>query len=589
MRFHKPLNSPPWASITRVALAIFGSIACSNTPTPNRPNSDATGPGSTSPGSGAGSLVPGSSGSNSQNMPPGSVPTTSPTASAPPVDCSAGPQPGASPIRRMTPFEYDNTVRDLTSDTAYPGALLPVEGGAGFDNNAEVGAVSRLTAQKYMEAAESLSARATANLPALLGCDPGLGETACASAWVPSFGSRAWRRPLDATEAQQMVDVFTSNRLVRTLQESVQAVFEAFLNSPHFLYRVEVGEMGTAVKVTDYQLASRLSYLLWGSMPDAQLFDSASKGQLAQPDLIAVQARRMLADPRTRAMSQRFHEQWWNYKDARTIDKDPAVYPDFSPAINALYVEETNRFLDAAIFEGDGLLSTLLTSTRTFVNPALATFYGVPAPAGTDFAPLDEPDRRAGLLTQGAFLATHAKANQTAIVQRGVFIRSGLFCQSPPAPPKDANFMLPAPQPGLSTRARLEQHRQNPVCNTCHAEFDPLGFASEHYDAVGRWRDTDGGVAVDSTGTLTGTDVDGPFTGISELANKAANSELVRSCAVTEWFRYGYGRHDTAADACSLNQLNAAFKVAGYKIPELLVALTQSDAFLYRDTTTGAQ
>ena len=519
-----------------------------------------------------------------------STSNTQPVPTAMAIDCNAAPQPGASPIRRMTPFEYDNTVRDLTRDTAYPGAALPVEGGAGYDNNAEVGAVSRLTAQKYMEAAEVISARASQNLPALLGCDPASGETACVNTWIPAFGSRAWRRPLLATESQEMSSLFATVRSSLTLAQSVEAVLEAFLESPHFLYRVEAGEMGAAVKVTDYQLASRLSYLLWGSMPDDQLLDAASKGQLAQPALVATQARRMLTDPRTKAMTHRFHEQWWNYKDVRTVEKDPAIYPDFSPTTSALYVEETNRFLDSAIFEGDGTLATLLTSTRTFVNPALAKFYGVTPPAGTDFAPLDEPGQRAGLLTQGAFLATHAKANQTSIVARGVFIRGGLFCQVPPPPPATVNATLPAPiQMGLSTRGRLEQHRSDPVCSACHAQFDPLGFAFEHYDPVGRWREQDSGVAVDSSGALTGTDVDGPFNGIAELAGKAATSELVASCAVTQWFRYGYGRQDSAPDVCTLKQLNTAFKAASYKIPELMVALTQSDAFLYRNTTTGAQ
>ncbi|MDX2054371.1 MAG: DUF1592 domain-containing protein [Polyangiaceae bacterium] len=546
-------------------------------------------------GSGGGSDAPGASSptampSVSPTGTPG--PSTTGTAVVPPppvIDCNAGPQPGSSPIRRLTPFEYDNTIRDLTKDAAYPGAQLPVEGGAGYDNNAEVGAVSRITAQKYMEAAEAVSARATANLTALLGCDPAGGETACVQAWIKSFGDRAWRRPLDATDTKQMGELFAAVRTTLTLEQSVQAVLEAFLESPHFLYRVEVGAMGAAVKVTDYQLASRLSYLLWGSMPDQTLLDAAAQGQLAQPDLVASQARRMLADPRTRTMAHRFHEQWWNYKDIATIEKDPATYPDFSPATNALYIEEVNRFLDYAIFEGDGSLSTLLTSPRTFVNPSLAAFYGVPAPVGTEFSPLDEPGKRAGLLTQGAFLATHAKANQTSIVARGVFVRGGLFCQVPPPPPDAVNVQLPPLQQGLSTRARLEQHRTDPVCNACHAQFDPLGFAFEHFDAVGRYRDQDSGVPVDAKGALTGTDVDAPFDGISELAKLAAQSDLVGSCAVTQWFRYGYGRQDSAADVCTLNQLNTAFKSSGYKIPELLVALTQSDAFLYRNTTTGAQ
>jgi hypothetical protein len=222
------------------------------------------------------------------------------------------------------------------------------------------------------------------------------------------------------------------------------------------------------------------------------------------------------------------------------------------------------------------------------VDQTLAGFYGIQAPAAAGFAPFEDT-KRAGLLTQGGFLASHAKANQTSIVSRGVFVRAGLFCQAPPPPPDNVNATLPPIQQGLPTRARLEQHRSDPSCAACHALFDPLGFAFENFDAVGRFRDTDQGVAVDATGTLTGTDVDGPFNGIAELASQAAASELVASCTVTQWFRYAYGRQDSAADACSLSQLNSAFRASSLKIPELIVALTQSDAFLYRNTTTGAQ
>jgi hypothetical protein len=290
--------------------------------------------GSTSPDNGrqAGLPVPSATPTNIAPTPGPSSSVPGPT--MPVVDCNAGPQPGVSPIRRLTPFEYDNTIRDLVQPD-YAGSGLPLEGGAGYDNNAEVGAVTRLTAQKYMEASEAISAAATANLPVLLGCDPGSGESACVGAWVKSFGDRAWRRPLDAADQQSMLAIFTELRATMTLEQAVQGVLEAFLQSPHFLYRVEVGEMGAAVKVTDYQLASRLSYLLWGSMPDESLLAAAGRGELAQPAQVEAQARRMLADPRARSMTHHFHAQWFNTRNALTLEKDPVEYPDFSPAIAA--------------------------------------------------------------------------------------------------------------------------------------------------------------------------------------------------------------------------------------------------------------
>jgi hypothetical protein len=245
---------------------------------------------------------------------------------------------------------------------------------------------------------------------------------------------------------------------------------------------------------------------------------------------------------------------------------------------------EVNQLVDAVVWDGDGKVSTLLTAPFTFVNDRLAAFYGIAAPAGQGFQRVElDPYQRAGFLTQGAFLATHAKPNQTSPVHRGKFVRQQLLCTVPPPPPPNLQIQPPSLNTRLTTRERFAEHSQNPFCAGCHKLMDPIGLGFESFDGIGRFRATEQGMPIDDSGELIQTDVDGTFTGPAALGQRLAASADVQACVVTQWFRFGYGRaEDPVADACSLATLNQTFAAAGGNVRELLIALTQTDAFLYR-------
>lgn len=509
----------------------------------------------------------------------------------PQSQCGGEAAPGASPIRRLTAWEYDNTIYDLLGDDSSPSASagFPQEGGSGFDNNADVSAVTRLMAQKYMLAAEDVSARAAQNLDALLSCDAIADEAGCMSQWIADFGRRAWRRPLSAEEQASMVALFDELRTGEELSTAVTLVLQAFLQSPHFLYRVELGIPGeqgaAAIHLDDHEMASRLSYLIWGSMPDGDLLDAADAGALQTPEEIEAQARRMLDDPKARRMVAHFHEQWLGTIKLASTDKDTTQFPEWSEALSLKQADEAKAFVEHVFFEGEGTLTELLTAPFTFVDDELAEFYGLQVPAGTGLRQVEGTNgaELSGILSLGGVLSAYSKANMTDPIKRGIFVREHLLCQIPPPPPDDVPLLPPVLDDNSTTREQFEQHRDNPACAPCHELFDPIGFGFENYDAVGRWRTTENDFPIDASGRLTVVDVAGDFEGVGELGQRLAGSQDVAECVTRQWFRFAYGRTESAElDACNMDTLTARFEQSGYDLRELLVSLTQTDAFLYR-------
>lgn len=504
--------------------------------------------------------------------------------------------PGASPIRRMTRFEYNNTVRDLLGDESAPAdAFAPEEEALGFNNQATALGVTQLLAEQYMQASEKVAARAALDLDALLGgCDPALeGADECADQFIRSFGRRAFRRPLQPAEVERLAGLFAWGNAEYDVSTGIQLVLQAMLQSPHFLYRVEFGMpdpvAGDVVQLSPHEVASRLSYLLWSSMPDEELLAAADAGELATAEQIRAQAERMLEDPRARRAVANFHRQWLELGHIETITKDPATYPAYSEDLRPLWGAETEAFLDYVVFEDPaGDVETLLTAPYSFMNAELAAFYGVSqgpgAELGAAFARVDlDPAQRAGFLTHASVLASLAKPNQSSPVHRGKFIRERLLCEIVPPPPNNIEIKAPEVEEGVTTRERFRQHRDDPSCAGCHTLMDPIGYGFEHFDGIGLWRDTDMGQPVDATGEILGSrGSDGPFEGAVELAHRLAESEAVRDCVVTQWFRFGYGRAEQEEDQCSMDQLRQAFAGSGHNIRALLVALTQADAFRYR-------
>jgi hypothetical protein len=516
-----------------------------------------------------------------------------------PLACdSAAIQPGDAPARRMTRFEYNNTVRDLLGATGSPADAFPADEVSGiFNNQASTLVVTELLAEGYMTAAEDVAAEAVTDPDGLVGCDPVMdGEDACGAQFIEQFGKRAFRRPLDDEGRALLKGVFDAARAKWDYASAIRLVIETALESPRFLYRIEFGmpdpDANGVVKLDDYEVASRLSYLLWGSMPDDALFAAAEKGELRTPEQVAKQARRLLADPRARDVIANFHSQWLGLGKLDTVDKDPAVFPGYSAALKTTWRAETMAFVNDVIFEGNGDVETLLTAPYTMMNADVAAYYGVSGgPTGADFEHVDlDPSQRAGLLTQPSILAVNAHADQTSPVHRGKFVRERLLCEPIAPPPPNVKAVPPPVDPSATTRERFAQHDADPVCGKCHKLMDPIGFGFEHYDGIGLWRDQDQGMPVDASGEVVGSkDANGKFDGAVELAQRLGTSEEVRACVVRQWFRYGQGRNETTADACTMAKLQDAFAAAKYDIRELLVALTQTDAFLYRKAVAAGK
>jgi hypothetical protein len=243
--------------------------------------------------------------------------------------------------------------------------------------------------------------------------------------------------------------------------------------------------------------------------------------------------------------------------------------------------------LDYVIWDGPGDLKTLLTAPYSFMNDELARYYGVAArpnaPKGAAFERIElDPTRAAGRLTQAGLLASLTPGTQTNPVLRGLFVRKNLLCSPPPPPPPALMVQEPSPDATLSTRERFKAHSEDATCYACHQMLDPVGFTFEHYDPVGRWRDTDNEKPIDSSGELIGTDAAGPVADAIGLAAKLATSQDVQKCLVGQWLTYSYGRAETAEDACTREALESAFAQSGGRIKDLLIALTQTNAFLYR-------
>lgn len=504
--------------------------------------------------------------------------------------------PGKSPIRRMTRFEYNNTVRDLLGDDTLPAAnFVPEEEALGFDNQAAALGVTQILAEQYMVASEKIATRAAAaNFDKVLPCSPVAGEErACAEKFITTFGRRAYRRPVESDEVSRLLSVYDWGFAEVGFPRGIELVIQSFLQSPHFLYRVEFGMPDLLEKdivaLTPHELASRLSYMLWSSMPDDELFAAADAGKLGTAQDIEKQARRMLDDPRARQAVANFNLQWLGLSHMESMKKDPVTYPKYDESLRAMWREETLSFLDDVIFDGAGDVATIFTATHSVMNTQLATFYGLEGGPTTEaFTRVDlDPTRTAGVLTQGSILAVTGKPNQSSPVHRGKFVRERLLCQTIPPPPNNVVATPPELSPDLTTRERYSQHSTDSACSGCHIKMDPIGFGFEHYDGIGLYRDQENGLPVDATGELVDTrNIDGPFDGVVDLGKKLAESEEARQCVATQWFRYGYGRAEGADDYCAMKDLQETFAQKEFNIKELLVALTQTDAFRYRRAIT---
>jgi len=490
--------------------------------------------------------------------------------------------PGPPMLRLLNRAEYDRTIEALFDFPSTWGAgFTPENVLNGFDNQAEVLVVPPLLAEQFRDAAEAIAAQSVLDPGGLPGCEA---CAACRDAFITAFGRRAFQRPLTAGEVTRYALLHDATAIDDGFIGGIELVVTAMLQSPSFLYRRELGvaEDDGTYALTANEVASFLSYFLWGTMPDAGLFARADDGTLTEPTVLAAEVDRLLDDPRSAFSVERFARQWLDVERLPTVPKDPITFPTFTAVEREAMTRQTLELVRRVAESEDGTLSDLLTGQVVFVDDPLAAFYGLPAPEG----PLDEAGFGSvdtfgtpygGLLTDGGILTTHAFSNGSSPVHRGKFVREQLFCQHLPPPPPGLVAEPPAMDPTATTRERFSAHSELEECAGCHRLMDPIGFAFEHFDGVGRFREDENGLPIDVSGEIVGTAyTNATFEGTDELAALLAESPEVDRCFAQQWVRYAYGMESSAAMTCMLDDIATQFSDSGRRVRALLRAVATS-------------
>jgi hypothetical protein len=499
---------------------------------------------------------------------------------------------GPMPLRRLTAREYNNTIRDLLGDNSKPADQFPVDKEPEFLFH-RAGIVSTQDLSSVKTAAETAAATVEAKVTTLAPCPMGTAEDVCAKNFIADFGLRAYRRPVVQEETDRLMALYASGRgeQMLTYPGAIRLLVEGMLLSPAFLYHWELGYdaptvEGKVVRLTPYENASRLSYFIWGSLPDATLFQAAKDNKLGTPEELQTQAKRMLADNKARDTVVSFVEEWLQLDQISTRPKDPAFYPEYNPALQTAMAAEVSSFVTNTVFDADGKFSSLLTSTNSYVDQGLATLYGVQGVQGTGMKQMAlDNTQRAGLFTRAGFLSVNAGTDQSSPTKRGRRVYERLLCGVLPNPPNNVPPPKPASAAG-TTRQHAEEHDKNPCTGACHALMDPIGFGFEHYDGIGKYRTMEKNAMIDSSGSI---DVDGSnhkFKDARELSLLLADSPTVARCFATQWVRYAFKRNDTEADQASVNDVVAAFGKSN-SVADLIVGVVGSRSFRYRTPGAG--
>ncbi len=509
---------------------------------------------------------------------------------------------GDAPIARLhklTAAEFANSVHDLLGDDAPLSAVdpdnIPLSGFASV--GASTVAMSAAGVGLYESATGAASELAFADATKaakVLSCVPtAMTDSACLTKGLNAFGRRAFRRPLTADETTRFVKVATSIAAGTggTVLMGLRHAVWAMLQSPSFLYRAELGVASAAdggrLKYTSYEVASRLAGVIWNGAPDDAVLDAAASDSLATPEGIKAQAQRMLADPKAHRALTAFVDDLFSVAHLKEATKDPSLFPKWTPTLQAAMQTELERRVDDMVFTTKGDFLSLYDSKTTFVNKELASFYGLPAPAGTGFEaatfPADSP--RVGLLGAGAILAEFALPSRSSPTERGKFINSALLCVNVPDPPPDVVPQLPTMLDATHTmRERMTAHRTKPSCASCHQIMDPMGFALEHFDSSGLYRADDGGKPIDATGALT----DGAaFDGLAQLATVLRKEPVVGTCFVSKIYQNSLGRAALDVDSAAIAALAKQFVIDQNHADQLLVDMVSSDSFRFVAPSKG--
>jgi hypothetical protein len=538
---------------------------------------------------------------------------------------------GRVTVRRLNRAEYNNTIRDLVGLDLHPADEFPSDDVSyGFDNIGEVLSTPPVLLEMYLAAAEKVIGAAFRSdvvrehlmnppvdtvprafrkykppvrspredkvfraVPAAP--DPELGRQQMIYNRLMAFCDRAFRRPATHDEVTRLLGIVLSAEKDGELPESaLQLALRAVLVSPHFLFRQNKTDHdpvspNDSVTVNDFDLASRISYFLWSSMPDEQLYRVATQGLLRRREHVRFQVKRMLRDAKARALAENFASQWLQTRKLREFMPDPTLFPDFDESLREAMLTETQLFFDSVREKDRGVLE-FLDANYTFVNERLARFYGISGVSGDWFRRVSLAGMaRGGVLTQASVLAATSNPNRTSPVKRGKWILENILGSPPSPPPSGVEALKEGKEDAHAgtLRERMEQHRTDPACASCHRRMDPLGFGLENFDAIGGWRTSERGQSIDSSGRLPG---DRSFHGPDELkAALLTRRDAFARCLTEKMLTYALGRGLDRADRRAVDQIVARLARNEYRFSTLIIAIVESDPFLNPDVLRGRQ
>jgi hypothetical protein len=502
----------------------------------------------------------------------------------------------SQPLQRLTPLQYRNTIRDLFGDPEFVETYAD-----------EQVLTTQLGVRQLRTDAETVLARRDSWTQPVFPCaTDGAADDACVEQFITDFGRRALRRPIDAETRVWLrgsYDAAIAEGLA--FADAMDVLLAAMLQAPELVYRIEVGipaegQPAHIRRLDDHELASRLSYFLWDTMPDAELFAAADAGEL-NGDGLRPQIERLLADARSEGRVQHFMSQWLQIDGGQLhlpleeAFKDEDLFPEYGAPLQAAMRDELEAFVHRVFYEDDASFDELFNARDAYVNASLASLYGVAGPADDDTWQWVElpAEQRAGLLTRAAFLTVFAAARPQSPIRRGVVVLEEVMCQPLGEPPPNASD---TPVDGgddvdengdpivRSVREDVEKRTQDDACHTCHGMINPVGFTLEHYDAIGRWQDIEvvTGQPIDSSGMLFG-DLEGPVADGIELSSKLATSARVRECFADHWMSHALGLPGEELDPCTQESVRTSFVQSG-DMRELLVNIVVSDAFRFINT-----
>jgi hypothetical protein len=498
--------------------------------------------------------------------------------------------PGRVTIRRLNRDEYNHTIRDLTGIDTRPADAFPADGagGGGFDNNADTLFVPAVLLEQYLRAAGDVLDRADPGRIIAARPEGEIPKREAARRSVERFATRAFRRTVSAEETERYLKLFdTADARGDDYDAAVKLALRAVLVSPTFLFRIEEDrESAEPYEIGQYELASRLSYFLWSSMPDDELLGLAAQGRLHDPGVLEAQVRRMLTDPKSRAMADSFATQWLGVRSLETVVRpDRGRFPEYTPTLRDAMVGEAVLLVDS-VFRDDASLLKLIDADYTFVNEELAKLYGIPDVTGAEMRRVVLANaNRGGVLTLAGVLTATSYPRRTSPVLRGRWVLDDLLGVPPPPPPPDV-LQLPEDAKDsdgkpLTLRQRVEKHRADPDCASCHARMDPLGFGLENFDAIGRWRDTEEGAPVDAAGVLVSGE---KFSGPAELKRiiaTAKRDQFVRHLT-EKLLAYALGRGIEYYDEPTIAQITDVLAKSDYRSTVLVAEIVKSFPFRYR-------